>query len=297
MDASPQPPAAGKDAAADDEEDSGPSAPLLFPSNCKAPWEDSTKYHPAGYGAVKVHGPESNLNKDDCKSCHGDKLEGCANSPSCDNCHSGGHAEGWRKNCTYCHGGQANDAGAPPRDIDGLSDVASLSFRAHTAHVTSDSDAGKKRHAAYDCDTCHNKPEDALDPGHMYDDTPEKAEVSFDGGISKDGKYLGEGSCANLYCHGDVKKPGDIKHDAGTMDCKSCHLDAPRTGQHETHTPLLFWCSECHDTVDDTPNIRLSEKHVNGKVDTAFPNSSVQWNKKTCTGTCHLIVYHDGLEW
>lgn len=275
-----------------------PPVNLLFPSNCMAPWEETTKYHPDGYAAAKVHGPESNLNKDNCLSCHGAKLEGCANSPSCDNCHSGGHAEGWRKNCTYCHGGKDNDAGAPPRDIDGRSDVASLSFRAHTTHVTKDSTAAKQRHVAYDCSTCHKKPEDALDPGHMYDDTPEKAEVTFDGGLSKDGKYLGEEGCANLYCHGDVKTLKSVEHDAGPMDCKSCHLDMPTTGQHETHTPLVFWCSECHgDTVNDTPAIRGPDKHVNGKVDTAMPENNMQWNKKTCTGTCHVIVYHEGLEW
>lgn len=271
---------------------------LLFPSiNCSAPWEDTTKYHPEGYGAVEVHGPESNLHKDNCASCHGGKLEGCANSPSCDNCHDGGHRKDWRKDCVYCHGGADNDAGAPPRDIDGRSDETSLSFRAHAAHVTPNSTAGQGRHLAYDCGACHKKPEDALDPGHMYDDTPEQAEVTFDGGLSKDGTYLGEGSCANLYCHGDVKTPGESKHDDGEMDCKSCHSDAPSTGQHETHTPLLFWCSECHDTVDDTPAIRRADQHVNGKVDTAMPDNNMQWDKKTCTGTCHFIVYHDGLEW
>jgi predicted CxxxxCH...CXXCH cytochrome family protein len=299
-DAAPNAPMAAPDAAAlaplapvakpDAGEDSGVGT-LLFPIRCKAPWEDPTKYHPAGYGAANVHGIESNLNKDNCLSCHGDKLDGCANSPSCDNCHDGGHATNWRKDCVYCHGGGDNKLGAPPRDMDGKSDKMSLSFLAHTIHVT------KERHKAYDCDTCHKKYEDALDPGHMYDDTPEKAEVMFDGGLSKDGMYLGNGSCANLYCHGDGKTRKASKHTDGMQTCKSCHSDAPTTGQHGTHS-FGFDCAECHGlTVDTALTIKGPDYHVNGKVDLSMPENNMQWNGSSCTGTCHLVVYHAGDKW
>lgn len=264
---------------------------LLFPIRCKAPWDDTSKYHPAGYGAAKVHGLESNLNKDNCLSCHGDKLDGCANSPSCDNCHDGGHAKDWRKDCTYCHGGGDNKLGAPPRDIDGKSDAMTLSFLAHTAHVTN------QRHRPYDCDTCHKNYKDALEPGHMYDDTPEKAEVMFDGGLSKEGMYLGNGSCANLYCHGDGKTKKTSKQTDGKQTCKSCHSDAPTTGQHPTHSGIGFDCSECHGlTVDTALTISGPDYHVNGKVDLTMPEDNMKWNG-TCTGTCHLVVYHAGDKW
>jgi predicted CxxxxCH...CXXCH cytochrome family protein len=272
--------------------DSAAPTALLFPSNCRAPWEDPTKYHPEGYGAAKVHGLESNLNKDDCASCHGDKLEGCANSPSCDNCHSGGHAEGWRKDCIYCHGGTDNKLGAPPRDMDGVTAKDMLSFIPHTLHVTSE------RHKAYDCDTCHKKYEDALDPGHMYDDTPEKAEVTFAAGLSKAGTYDKPGECGNLYCHGDGKQNNKtIKHTDSKLACTGCHSDSPSTGQHQTHS-FGFDCSECHgDTLNEAMTITGPDKHVNGKVDTAMPENNMQWDGKTCTGTCHLIVYHAGDAW
>jgi hypothetical protein len=174
--------------------------------------------------------------------------------------------------------------------MDGKSDKMSLSFLAHTIHVT------KERHRAYDCDTCHKKYESALDPGHMYDDTPEKAEVMFDGGLSKDGMYLGEGSCANLYCHGDGKTKKGSKHTDGAQTCKSCHSDAPTTGQHSTHS-FGFDCAECHGlTVDTALNIKGPDYHVNGKVDLSMPENNMQWNG-TCTGTCHLVVYHAGDKW
>src|SRR5689334_10871829 len=80
------------------------------------------------------------------------------------------------------------------------------------------------RRTADDCDTCHTKYEDALDPGHMYDDTPEKAEVTFIPGLSKDGKYENDGNCSNLCCHGDAKTPSKtIKQTDSQLACKGCH--------------------------------------------------------------------------
>ncbi|HVZ31712.1 MAG TPA: hypothetical protein VG963_04760 [Polyangiaceae bacterium] len=274
-----------------DSEDA-PPAVLLFPSDCRAPWEDPTKYHPAGYDAHEVHGLESNLNKDDCTSCHGDKLEGCANSPSCDNCHDGGHRDGWRKDCIYCHGGDENMLGAPPRDMDGVSTKTKLTFIPHTDHVT------KTIHAAFNCDTCHKNYQDALEPGHMYDDTPGKAEVTLSAGLSKDGKYDGNGHCSNLYCHGDGITPNkSIAHTDPKLTCAGCHSDTPVTGSHIFHT-IGFSCDECHSpSVNDSMVIVGPDNHVNGKVDLLMPDNNMQWNGMTCTGTCHVIVAHDNDTW
>ena len=79
------------------------------------PTNTSTEaYHPAGYAEATVHGYEMELGLEtDCRQCHGDNLQGADDAPDCDSCHQ----EGWREDCTYCHGGAVSDSGAPPRDF------------------------------------------------------------------------------------------------------------------------------------------------------------------------------------
>jgi predicted CxxxxCH...CXXCH cytochrome family protein len=266
--------------------------PMFWPGECKEPWLTTKRHHDEGYGKAEVHGLESNLQKDDCRSCHGPTLDGCAYSPSCNDCHSGGHAEGWRTDCKYCHGGSKDETGAPPRDIDGRSTPEQLSFRAHGAHVIEG-----KSHFGYACDTCHVEPEDIFSMGHIFDMTAGKAEVRFSG-LSSTGMYKGMGSCANLACHGNGRTPASVEHTAKPMDCNGCHGDASQaaklSGAHARHltgspTGGPMHCGSCHGSVATSAS-ELKDKalHIDGKVQFTVPSGSdVVRSGTTCTGTCH----------
>jgi predicted CxxxxCH...CXXCH cytochrome family protein len=245
-------------------------------------------FHPAGFADPDVHSPEMELQRTDCRSCHGADLTGGA-GPSCDSCHT----VGWRSNCLFCHGAGDTLTGAPPRDL-GTSDLsASLSFRAHTMHVTSGVTV------AFDCTECHRKPSDVLDIGHAFDDTPAKAEVGFVGGLSPDGDYDGSGTCSVMYCHGDGQGPnGTIADGAPPRDCESCHagLDsgqpawAAMGGLHSFHLDEGANCADCHAaTTNDGRSIATLALHVNGlqDVDFSIAGFSFDAQDRSCAGTCH----------
>ena len=61
-------------------------------------------YHPEGFAAAEVHGPELKLHTQDCRACHGNDLKGGSAEVSCDSCHE----PEWRTDCVYCHGGSEN---------------------------------------------------------------------------------------------------------------------------------------------------------------------------------------------
>ncbi len=77
--------------------------------------------HPVGFNSPSVHGPATVEGKSDCRVCHGVNLEGSVENgiPSCDEC----HPAAWRTRCTFCHGGQDNESGAPLH-VNGTRDVA-----------------------------------------------------------------------------------------------------------------------------------------------------------------------------
>ncbi len=253
------------------------------------PWLGSGGgFHPMGFADPDVHSPEMELQRMDCRTCHGGDLTGGA-GPSCDSCHT----VGWRSNCLFCHGAGETLTGAPPRDL-GTPDLsASLSFRAHTMHVT----AGVA--VAFDCTECHRKPSDVLDAGHAFDDTAARAEVDFAGGRSSEGVYDGNGTCSALYCHGDGQGPnGLITDGAPPRDCGSCHagLDSGELawnamgGLHSFHLTEGANCAECHaSTTDDGRSIATLALHVNGlpDVDFAAVGFSFDAQDRSCTGACH----------
>ena len=74
----------------------GPGAMGEWPGECAERWNPGEKYHPEGYGEADQHGMEAKLQTQACKTCHGDTLEGCGGANSCNNCHDGGHPDGWR---------------------------------------------------------------------------------------------------------------------------------------------------------------------------------------------------------
>ena len=283
-----------------------------FAANCRTPWEEPGNYHDPGYDAPEVHGPEAILFKDSCLDCHGEDLTGCTKADSCDNCHDGGHADGWREDCVYCHGGDENDTGAPPHDLDPFKS-GPLSFPSHSAHVMEGD-----LHDGHDCDSCHKKPESMLDSGHMFDDTLGEAEVSFAGGLAKEGAYdKNTGDCSSIYCHGDGREPGKAPAADSELDCNSCHADHTRptalSGAHNAHMnptlnrDVVIGCDDCHgDTVRGDDAIVGKAFHVNGEVDFKPPaDTDIRRTGTQCSGTCHnfnhagiftLFVPHDWFE-
>jgi predicted CxxxxCH...CXXCH cytochrome family protein len=235
-------------------------------------------YHPEGWDAPEVHGLATKLQTEtDCRTCHGDDLEGGTVGISCTSC----HGEGWETTCTFCHGDPLDGTGAPPEDIDDNTVVATLSFPPHRLHVASE------LHATWDCTECHTKPTSALFPGHLFDDsTPGVAEVTFAAGLSATGTYEGNGSCSNLYCHGNGR--GDNGEVVATeqTDCDSCHATNRLSGYHGYHLDKEVQCFDCHDTVNDAEEIVIPTQHVNRTVDLDLP-PSIDKNGNNCTGSCH----------
>jgi predicted CxxxxCH...CXXCH cytochrome family protein len=257
---------------------------------CGGPIETETGapagYHPDGFESPDVHGLEAKLQTQQCVTCHGDDLMGGDVGVSCDTCHT----KGWRADCTFCHGGDETPDGAPPRDIDGNSDPASITFPPHTAHVTTNI------HLQHDCTECHVKPTDVLSIGHLFlgDSTPAASEVNFTAGLSSLGSYT-PSSCSNLYCHGNGQATGSVTVATGSAECDACHADITSgedawdrmSGEHEKHIDEGLLCSECHGaTVSGTSTIIDPAQHVDGEKDILLV-PSMTYAGGRCTGTCH----------
>jgi predicted CxxxxCH...CXXCH cytochrome family protein len=236
--------------------------------------------HPEGWAFPDVHGLAVKLQTDvDCRTCHGDRLQGgdLGAGIACDDCH---YDDDWEGNCTFCHGGVEDNTGAPPEDIDDRSDE--LAFPPHTVHVT------RTIHAPFDCEQCHRKPQDALTPGHLFDDdTPARAEVAFADGLSPQGAWDGNGTCTNVYCHGDGRVNGDATV-GEQRTCEMCHQDAALSGEHDLHLgDADAVCGECHaDVVEGTETILAPGLHVDGAVSVTLPAGMTRTGNR-CTGSCH----------
>jgi predicted CxxxxCH...CXXCH cytochrome family protein len=260
------------------------------PEECATPTTPSGtlgRYHPVGWAEPDVHGMAFKFQTEtDCRTCHGDDLMGGSVGISCESC----HGAGWETTCTFCHGDPLDGTGAPPQDIDDNTNLATLSFAPHRLHLDS------PLHATWDCTECHTKPTSALFPGHIFDDTtPGVAEVDFALGLSALGAYAGNGSCSNLYCHGNGQGDnGDVTATAN-VTCESCHQTNGLSGEHEKHLDDNIQCSECHDTVDNQEEIVLAAQHVNGEIDLDLP-SSINQQDLNCTGSCHDEA-HDEHHW
>ncbi|RME25615.1 MAG: hypothetical protein D6798_08530 [Deltaproteobacteria bacterium] len=248
-------------------------------------------YHPDGYADPTVHGMEAKLHEQTCTDCHGADLAGAGDVPSCDTCHD----DGWRTNCTFCHGGIEDSTGAPPEDIDdGTSDAA---FGAHPRHVQTNT------HAAFDCTQCHVKPTDVLSSGHLFDSTAAQAEVDFSSSLSSRASWSsGAMSCSNLYCHGNGRADnGSVSISDAPLSCHSCHPDASSSsstissmsGAHRKHVVSEgVRCEACHaDTIDASNTVIGPALHVNGTPDVAissdYPSISYRSSSNSCTGNCH----------
>lgn len=236
------------------------------------------RVHPEGFASPTAHGPELELGAQDCRSCHGADLRG-ASGPSCDSC----HMVGWRTNCTFCHGGTADQTGAPPRDLGG---ALPLSFRPHPQHV-----ASSGLHGAFDCTECHRKPTDVLSAEHVFDSTPGRAEVIFSGGLSSAARYDGAGTCSALYCHGNGRTSnGSYRQSDPAPTCESCHPTRGLGGRHGDHLgrEVGATCYDCHaDTIGPTGAIASPGRHVNGAPEVHFAAAGMTFAAGGCSGMCH----------
>jgi predicted CxxxxCH...CXXCH cytochrome family protein len=248
------------------------------------------RHHPDGFADPAVHGTELKLGLQDCRTCHGSDLGGGV-GPSCDSCHDSG--TGWRTQCTFCHGGTVDQTGAPPRDLSGITELARLTFRAHPAHVSA------SNHAAYDCTECHTKPTNVLSMGHVFDDTPGRAEVDFSAGKSAGGNYPGDGRCSNLYCHGNGNgRRGAWAHDRGKPTCTTCHAGAASgesgwetmSGEHAKHLDEGLSCADCYADTAASPTALVADpsRHVDGEKTLRFTAPGFTRQNGTCSGVCHL---------
>lgn len=256
-------------------------------------------YHPPGYADGSVHGPDMELQRQDCRTCHGADLAGGngANGslvgPSCDGCHSGATATAWRSNCTFCHGGGNGDTrGMPPRDPGSTNTSVSQKFIAHAKHVS------PTIMSANDCTTCHRMPADVLSAGHAFNtfDMQPNVILTLDG-RNPQGTYDGAGTCASLYCHGNGQagKTGSATDGGPPMTCTSCHGGQANnrsglTGEHRSDHGGIA-CYRCHNTTVGTDSTSIVDvtKHINGTRDVVFSaGGSYDPNTKTCTNVgCH----------
>lgn len=240
-------------------------------------------YHPAGWSKAENHAPAVLLGEQDCRSCHGDDLAGGTSGVGCDDCHS----DGWRTNCTFCHGGVDNDTGAPPLGLHGQG--AQLVYPPHTKHVE------ESTHPAFACTQCHVQPTDVLSIGHVFDDTAGKAEVTFAGGLNAAGSYSA-GTCSSMYCHGNGRGDnGTAQKDAAPMACSSCHPDkssgssafSKMSGRHSKHLNEGVSCWECHQAVLAQDGSFVDPTlHVNGTPDVKMP-AGITITGSKCSGKCH----------
>lgn len=260
---------------------------LLFVVGC------GNDYHPAGFDDASVHGEQLRLQQDDCRACHGDQLDGQGSADvSCDSC----HRPDWRTDCTYCHGGEETDTGAPPRDLDGTVGADATSFPPHTVHTT------ETIHAARECSMCHVQPDDVLSVGHVFDSSPAVAEVDFSGGLA-DGADWGGIGCSNNYCHGNGREGGDVEVN-DEVGCGDCHVGpdaSPQeanqlSGEHREHIAHNVECLACHPVVNAAGEITDPARHVDGEDTLEMPYGVTRDGNGRCTGECHN-ENHDNDSW
>lgn len=235
-------------------------------------------YHPEGWDRGTAHGAATLRQQEDCTLCHGEMLRGGNARVGCQSC----HGEDWVKDCNWCHGEEAREDGAPPRDLDGLMEgfVADI----HTEHLQK-SEAGEVK-----CLDCHKVPEEAWAQGHLFDDTPGVAEVSF-GERNPEGRYDGSGLCSSLYCHGNGRAVGNVAflEDREGFGCQSCHSFSSLSGKHRKHLREGVDCEDCHgDVALSREDLKDASLHLDGEIHLKFPEEIVYDEElERCTGRCH----------
>jgi predicted CxxxxCH...CXXCH cytochrome family protein len=170
--------------------------------------------------------------------------------------------------CTRCHGGTADQSGAPPGDTRGRIDPSLPSVGAHASHVA----------AGLDCGACHVKPAPG-DHSHIDGKVRIVWGALATGNDSVTPDYDRDLGCRSTYCHGDF--PGGNRATVqwtaagqGEARCGTCHGDVSSTlpALPRNHPALAAGstyatCAACHpDTVDAAGAIRAGGGHVDGVV-------------------------------
>ncbi|MBI5071130.1 MAG: CxxxxCH/CxxCH domain-containing protein [Deltaproteobacteria bacterium] len=248
---------------------------LLEASGHDAAWMDRT--------SPGFHAFAANRGIQNCTACHGTDLTGGSVRVGCTDCHRAGGVANDFASCTACHGGAANQTGAPPAAIWGYAGDPNrgggtadpIRVGAHTRHVQA------QLTAPIDCAACHVKPTSVLSAGHIDDPTP-VASVSFHGLAAQVPPGPGPSwsrataGCSATYCHGnyagsytyftydwgnDVYVQQTVAYAGaratptwtdGPMTCASCHGNPPRgtgnwhSGFHGYQTGGYNDCQLCH---------------------------------------------------
>lgn len=209
------------------------------------------------------------------------------NASDCIPCHV--HNNGFKARCDACHN-------APP-----AAGKHATHFGTGTAAYGNPSVQSTTAAYVFSCGICHNGVH-LNTPGN-----PHTVEVTFAGIATQDpvsgsASYVpssssvddpghgwtfnySDGTCSNVYCHGNYPGSGknaSPKFGTGTAVCGSCHnasnTATPASGKHGKHTDSYYYefkCTTCHkDIVGGTSpagyTITDKSKHVNGYVDYKF---------------------------
>jgi predicted CxxxxCH...CXXCH cytochrome family protein len=198
--------------------------------------------------------------------------------------------------CDSCHGSDGESA--PPRDIAGNTDRASIGVGAHREHL-----ALSAWRREINCSNCHVVPTEFGDPGHVDGDNV--AEVPFDALNPTATVDLAAGTCSNLYCHGTGRGNNGSASwtDTTVLDCKSCH-QSPNVGQnangmsgeHDKHIrDKRVDCVECHaEVVDGNRNIIAGPLHIDGQRSILMPKGG-DWNPSN--RRCSNMACHENETW
>lgn len=208
-----------------------------------------------------------------------------ANPATCANCHAPAPAS-----CTYCHGGNDNLTGAPPKGLRGETATTTIAVGAHTKHMGGSALAGPLR-----CNDCHLAYTLVTDSGHFATDSI--AEVVWGNFANRNGGAVWNRStklCTNTYCHGNfaggISANAPLWTSASQAACGSCHdvgiQPSLLLGRHSKHAGEGVACYKCHfATLNSSDQISDPNAHVNGVFNVQFWTGTGSWNatSKSCS--------------
>ncbi len=254
--------------------------------------QTSGNVHPPDWEDNDQHGYSFFDDPGSCKTCHGTDYNGGTSGYSCDQCHTPSSPQAWRTECTFCHGGQDNQSGAPPFGSRGETSVSSGRVGVHTTHVSSGDS-----HNGYECSTCHLTPASFDSSGHIEGNAG--GDVSFNALSGNNAGYTqSTTTCSTLYCHGNGRSDsGSLSWTSSqAMDCDSCHAyysnSENLSGDHRKHIREGYDCRTCHRDVISSSNV-ITDKdlHINGTPDVLMQNGTYS------NGRCSNLSCHGSENW